>query len=425
MFQSRTENTARYQQLIEEARTYAENDVVIDAIPAYEAALAIYPSVDVAVEAGEVYLEHGEYPEAGKWYTNQLHASFSDEMETYEFGIRLYLAQDNYRQAFKVYDECRDRELDTDKIETLMAPVMYTFDLSDQYEDWRPYGNLSGIAAVSHNGSWGYIDTNGDRVLDYTYLSAGMFSDVGAVVDKDGGAYFTDRSGNKKITDKSILDKDPDIGKIECFLGIEGGVLWAYNGTCWNCYDAQTYERLFGGYMAVTNITNGIGAVKNEESKWALLASDGTLLTDFLYDDVLTDQKDVFCRTSAVLVKKGDRCLLLNKEGTQIGEAAFEDGCAFYDTTYAAVKSDGRWTFIDQEGEIQDLGTYDQAESFSSGLAAVCENGKWGYIDSKGQLVIDYQFDGAGPFCSSGVAFVKTEGEENWKLLTLYKDNHE
>lgn len=424
MFQSRTENIVRYQQLVEEARTYAGNDVVIDAISAYEEALSVSPNVDIAVEAGDVYLEHEAYSEAGKWYKNQIHANFSDQKETYEYGIRMYLAQDNYRQAFAVYDECRDRELDSDKIEALMAPVMYTFDLSGQYEDCRPYGNLSGIAAVSHKGNWGYIDTEGNRVLDYIYLSAGMFSDMGAVVDMDGRAYFIDISGNKKITDKSILDSDPDIGKIQRFLGIEGGVLWAYNGTVWNCYDAQTYKRLFGGYSDVTNIANGIGAVKNKEEKWALLSSDGTLLTDFIYDEALTDQKDVFCRTEAVLVKEGANCLLLDKKGKQIGENSFEDGCAFYDTTYAAVKKDGSWTFVDQDGKLQDFGAYDQAESFSGGLAAVCKKGKWGYIDLQGQLVIDYQFDEAGPFCTSGVAFVKPEGEENWRLLTLYKDNH-
>lgn len=425
MIQNRGEIKSQYQTLVEQARSYAENDVVVDAIAAYQEALAIKPNAELAVEAGEVYLSHKEYSEAGKWYNNTLHADYPDQLETYEFGMRTFLEQDNYREAFRIYDEYKNRELVSDKVESMIAPLWYTFDLSGEYEEVRPFGNVSNVAAVSYNDSWGYIDIEGDRVLDYVYKSAGTFSEMGAVTDAEGNAYFTDSSGNKKITEKSILEKDPELGKVVQFLGIEGGRLWAYNGDFWNCYESETLRKLFGGYAGATNISNGIGAVKNNSSKWALIDADGTLLTEFLYDEAVTDPKDIFCRTDAVFVKSGEKYLLLDKKGKQIKEKAYEDACAFYDDTYAAVKVNGKWQFIDQKGKIQDIGTYDQARSFSGGLAAVCLNGKWGYIDMKGNLVIDCQFKEAGQFSSHGVAFVKPEGEEFWRMLTLYKDNHD
>lgn len=425
MIQSRGEINGEYRTLVEKARDYAENDVVVDSITTYQEALAVYPNVELAVEAGEVYLAHEAYSEAGKWYDNTLHADYPDQLATYEFGIQVYLAQDNFRQAFQVYDEYKNRELTSDKIESMIAPIWYTFDLSGEYEEVRPFGNASNIAAVYYNDFWGYIDTEGDRVLDYIYKSAGMFTSMGAVTDAEGNAYFVDDSGNKKITEKSILKEDPELGRVVQFLGIEGGRLWAYNGDFWNCYDAETCQKLFGGYTEVTNITNGIGAVKNDNSKWAMITADGTLLTEFIYDEAVTDQKDIFCRTDAVFVKSGENYLLLDKKGKQIKEDLYEEVCAFYDETYAAVKINGAWQFIDQKGVIQDLGSYDQARSFSGGLAAVCINGKWGYIDMNGNLVIDCQFKEAGQFCPQGAAFVKQEGENSWRMLTLYKDNYE
>lgn len=425
MFQFRTENNDRYRELVETARSCAKNEVMTDAAEAYEEALAIHPNVELAAEAGEVFLANEAYPEAKKWYRNELYANYPDEELTYDYGIRMYLAQEHYRDAFSVYDECRSRELGTEKIEELMRPVLYSFDLSGRYDEVRPFGNLSGIAAVRYGDYWGYIDDEGGRVLDYTYLSAGMFSDLAAVVDQNGKAYFTDRGGNKKITDKSILEQDPEIGQVQQFLGIEGGVLWAWNGQAWSCYDAETLKRLFGGYSAVTNIANGIGAVRNEASKWAVIAADGTALTDFIYDDVRTDEKQVFCRTGIVFVKEGENWCLLNQEGKPVGDQVYEDACAFYDTTCAAVKRGGEWVYIDAEGQEQELGSYEAARSFSNGLAAVRSGGKWGYIDQEGRLVIDCQFDEAGPFAASGVAFVKPEGESCWKLLSLYKDHHE
>ena len=425
MLQNRQENNSAYQQMVDRARAYAENDIIVDAMASYEEALEIQPNIDLAVEAGRVYLENEAYQDAGSWYRERIHDVYPDQLETYDFGIRLYLAQENYRQAFSLYDEYQERKLFSEHIEELMAPVLYTFDLSGEFEECRPFGNLSGIAPVCYQGCWGYIDTTGDRILDYVYASAGIFGDMGAVVDQEGDAYFIDSAGNKRITGKSILEKDPDFGRVEEFLGIESGMLWAYNGTIWNCYNAETYAKLFGGYKEVTNFTNGIGAVKDESGKWALLSSDGEQITEFLYDQVLADQKLAVCRTEAVLVKEGKNCLLLNKEGKQVGDQTYEDACAFFDGTYAAVKIGGEWRFIDGTGEEQELGSYEQAQSFSGGLAAVCRDGKWGYIDQQGELVIDYQFSETGPFSSSGIAFVKPEGETHWKLLTLYKDNHE
>lgn len=425
MIQDRQENIASYQKLVNEARNYVKNDVIVDAVDSYEAAMDISPSIDLAIEVGDLYLKQESYQEAQGWYTENLYGKYPDQPETYEYGIRMYLAQNNYCDAFIAYDEYKGRRLYSDEVEAMMEPIWYTFDLSGQYDECRPFGNISKIAAVRSGNYWGYVDTSGERVLDYIYVSAGTFGDLGAVTDQNGNAYFTDSSGNKKITDKSILEKDPDFGKVEAFKGIESGMLWAFNGNYWNCYDAQTYEKLFGGYTDVTNIVNSIGGVKDESGKWALIGADGKLLTDFQYDDILTDQKDVPCRTSAVIVKQGDTYVLVDTDGKQIGKAEYEDACAFFDDTYAAVKTGGKWLFVDDKGNVQDLGTYDQAESFSNGLAAVCLNGKWGYIDLNGNLVIDCQFIEAGPFCASGTAFVKPEEKEYWQILSLYKNNHE
>lgn len=53
---------------------------------------------------------------------------------------------------------------------------------------------------------------------------------------------------------------------------------------------------------------------------------------------------------------------------------------------------------------------YEDAASFSQDLAAVKKNGKWGYIDTEGNTVIPFQFDYAFPF-SEGLAVVGTLGE--------------
>ncbi len=425
MFQNRKNNQVEYQQYVDAARKYVENGVQVDAIDHYRKALALLSSPALYTEAGEVFLTNGDFSGAKDWYERDFHAALPDEPETYEYGMRVARLEEDYEEIFQIYDECKERELVTDAIQKIIQPVAYAYEIWGDYADVRPYGNLSQVAAVQVEGGWGYVDIRRDRVLDYVYASAGIFGDLAAVVDQDGEAYFVDASGNKRITAQSILEKDPEFGEVRQFLGIESNKLWAYNGKIWNCYDAQTYQKLFGGYQNVTNFANGIAAVQNEEHKWALLAEDGTLVTEFAYDDVLRDQKEICCRTDTILAKQGGAYLLLNRQGQRQNDVSYEDAYPFYDSTYAAVKREGKWRLLDGAGAEKEMGDYEELRSYSNGYAAAKQNGKWGYLDQNGTMVLEPKFDDAAPFGPHGVAFVKVDGSETWGLLSLYKDNHD
>ena len=102
-------------------------------------------------------------------------------------------------------------------------------------------------------------------------------------------------------------------------------------------------------------------------------------------------------------------------------KVTFDDAKAFTGNGYAAVCKDGKWGYVDADGELVIDYTYEDAQSFQNGYAAVCIGGLWGYIDEEGELVIDAQFVTATKFSSSGTAAVKAEvsGEEAWKLIQL------
>lgn len=74
------------------------------------------------------------------------------------------------------------------------------------------------------------------------------------------------------------------------------------------------------------------------------------------------------------------------------------------------VRSGTLFGFADERGNEVITPIYAQALGFSQNLAAVKNaEGKWGYIDSEGQLVIPYMFDEANSF-SNGLALVKADG---------------
>lgn len=83
-----------------------------------------------------------------------------------------------------------------------------------------------------------------------------------------------------------------------------------------------------------------------------------------------------------------------------------------------AFKRDGKWGYINGEGEILQEPKYPIAKSYSEGVAAVCINGKWGFIDKNGDMVIDTQFNAADYMNSDGGCFVLDAGGD-WRFLKL------
>ena len=94
----------------------------------------------------------------------------------------------------------------------------------------------------------------------------------------------------------------------------------------------------------------------------------------------------------------------------------YEDARPFSDEGYAAVKKNGRWGFIDKNGNEMISFTFDDALSFGQHLAAVRIGDFWGYISIYGHVVIEPVFLGAKSF-SEGSAPVLTE--RGWQFITL------
>lgn len=424
LVKSRMETRAEYNGYMKAAAEYAQNGVLTDAVANYQAAIRISPTPEGYLAVGQLYLDNQQYREAEKWYTNELLELYPDDARSYEFGLRTALAQEDPAQAFTVYEAYQDRGLQSDAVEEQIKTVWYSFDLQGDYEDVGAFSLSNNLAAVQERGNWGYIGTDGSRVVSNIYASAGMFGDIAPVVDQNGEAYYIDAAGNKKLTASYFLSQDPDFGQITRFEVIQSGLVLAYNGDTWNYYDAETHQKRFGGYKDATLITNGTGAVSQDGRSWALISQDGTELTGYDFQEVLTDEKGVPCRTAAVIVRQDGQYRLVNKDnGQPIGDGVYEDACAFNENSLAAVKKNGRWIFVSENGAETDLGDLEEAKSFSAGVAAAKKGGKWGYINQSGEWIIEPQFYDAKAFTSAGVAFVKAK-EDKWQLLELYRFQH-
>lgn len=400
-----------YNTYLETARDYRQQDIFIDAEENYLLAIEVNPNLDIYLELGSLYVEQG-LPQMSKKLSRNLLEMYPEDAGSYEYALQLYHAKGDYIECYDLIDTMRKRNISSEYMEQLALEIEYMYYFTGEYDDVSVFGG--GMCPVAREGVWGFVDMLGTRYVGLKYVEVGPFSGgLAPVVEENGDAYYIDNQGNKK---KVILNVE-NIVKLGL---IENNVFALYNGENWGFYDGDG-NHLFGAYQETSNIGNGVAAV-NTGSGWQLVGYNGEDLAGQTYEGVHMDEKLIVHRNDRIFVQVGNGYQMIDSSGKVYSKHTYEDVRLFNDTTYAAVKIDGLWGFVDKNGDIVIEPQYEDARSFSNGFAAVKADGLWGYINAEGQMVIVNEFMDAKDFTTRGTAFVMLEDE--WELLKLYKYNH-
>ena len=406
-FNSKAKVENQYQSYLHEARENKEVGVHVDAIDYYKKAIEIKKEPEVYIEFAN-YLRDldltNEAIELSKSFTQE----FSKNVEGYEFLIELYNNEKDYKNLFKTYREFKSRKLTSENIDKIYSKVEYYFITKE-----LPYNEIlsttENIIVVKGNKDWTYLDSNGEMIGEH-YKYIGPFSnDRSAVEDSDARWTYIDSSGSKRHSVDNIH------GLTELGILTPSGFV-AKADNMWRVYNLNN-EIIAGPYESVTNINDGYLVAKVNNNYNLLNIKDVTSVQ--LPGEAITDENNIAFNNEALFVREENTVSLYNNKGEKIlGE--FEDAKPFNDS-YAAVKKNGKWGFVDNGGNLIIDYIYDDARSFKLGHAAVKKNNKWGLINEEEKLVIEYKYDDMKDMTDNGTLVVK---EDNlWKVLIFYKYN--
>ncbi len=65
---------------------------------------------------------------------------------------------------------------------------------------------------------------------------------------------------------------------------------------------------------------------------------------------------------------------------------------------YRAIKKDGKWGFVDNQGRLRIPNRYDMVKHFSEGLAPFLLRGKWGFLNKEDDIIIHPTYENVEPF---------------------------
>lgn len=399
----------QYYSYLEQARSYREGKIYTDAFEQYQNALNMKNTLAVCEEVGEMFLEAEDKQHIRSWGEYMVEV-YPKEVNGYEYLVNYHLSQARYEECFEIYDTVKKRGLYSQSLTETMNDIRYVYELNGgRYTYVSEYSCSYCYAANAEGTQYGYCNVEGKEIIKPQYLQAGAFgNEYAAVQDNTGEFYFIDTNGNRKLN----VPKDITITKVG-FLSSDRYPV----GTEGKMYYADTQGNLvLGPYEDATAYNGQVAAVK-ESDFWYLIDLEGKKVSD-AYLGFAMDVKEIIFRNNVVFAKTEQGYVCLNGQCERINDVFYEDAKCFLDTTYTAVKIDGKWGYIDNTGKICIEPQYEDAKPFTNGLAAVKTKGFWGYIDMEGNIVIEPVFQDANCMNENGCTFVVTE-DNKWKVLRL------
>ncbi len=273
-----------------------------------------------------------------------------------------------------------------DKEGNVIIPFVYDF----------VWSFSEGLAPVERENKWGYIDKSGNEVIPCQYDYAIDFSDGLARVSKSGKCGFVDYQGKMVIPCKYSDDN------LESF---HDGLAKIRDGNKYGYIDKKGNEIIPCIYDMAYDFSEGLAAAR-KGNKWGYIDKAGNEIIPFEYDYAY----DFF--ESLARVKKKEKTGWIDKKGNEVISCQYEITRGFSEGLAMVVKSD-KYGFIDNRGSVVipfNERFYPESSIpdlcvFHEDLALVTDGDKYGYIDKEGQNVIPCHYEFASHF-SEGLAVV-------------------
>lgn len=400
------------------------------------------------IRSAEVYIEHGIYQNAIpiiRYLIDTEHNIYIATERRYQL-MRLYYDLGNeraYRNALQellnigispqnmslaelyiemFYFNYQNARIE-DKINFLRrASATENYSLVQLFEDYRfhytiRHNNFDYVgstnnnnAIVSKNGIYGIIDARGNVLLQPSFELVTNFIGGYAVVQSYDSLEIINLSGvRQSVADFTVnyLGFWNGSDFVHGIVGEEGYFLghWPSGITFYRGYESAEFIGAVSEGLRVFG-NNGLYFIFNE----------------FIYESIATDTLGRAAVNGRVFVSYGNGYYMKDLNGNVIA-GSFEVAKPFFEANgLAAVKQNGLWGLIDNNGNIVIDFINNELESSSFGLVAFLQNGLWGFMEVGEQgsrIVIEPQFLMARQFVN-GAASVLTEQGFAHIILTGY-----
>ncbi len=259
-----------------------------------------------------------------------------------------------------------------------------------------------GLASAMKNNLLGFINKSNQVVVPFQYTSVTDFDQGRATVEIDGKLGAIDRSG--KIIFPLIYT---DLGTLS------EGLIYGNTGGFYTYFDRNNVPRITGNFTEAYDFNGGMAKVQID-SKQAYIDTAGKYVIAPKFPKIR------FYTDSIVIFEENEKMGLMLRDGTVILLATYDQiGTLSFDRSVSI--QGNKMGYLDGSGKVILPPIYEvfpnclKRSQFHSGLALVRQKEKFGAIDVHGKLILPFQFLGLGEL-NELTAFTKGKG---WGFIHL------
>ncbi len=315
--------------------------------------------------------------------------------------------------------------------------------LNTEYDSIESILGISDVLKVEKDGKFGIVNLEGKKILENQYLDIqllGSDSKSGFIVKNEQNLYgvinysgeialeikyekIEQIAGNSLyvISEQGKQKVVNNLGEVILEDGFDEIIRFGQNGTSIIYIQNDKYGVMDTSKQVLINPEyDGIKEAKSEifiveqNGKYGIIDIDNNVKVDFVYNNIsysknaniyIAENQDFtneFYNSSFELKQTG-YLIQINSEKAYI-EIKQNDEYKYYDYTFSEKnvtdiypdntlyisKKDGKYGFVDKDGNIVVEHIYDDATKQNEyGYAGIKQNGKWGSIDSEGEVIQD------------------------------------
>jgi hypothetical protein len=275
---------------------------------------------------------------------------------------------------------------------------------------------------------WGYADLIGQWVIQPAYIKVSPFTDNRAIVQKGNSFGVIDCQGNvimsptyQSITSFSDRKAWFQTGNLWGLINYNGNVLikpvyeevqpidgsefvWLLKGDKWGLMNVETGKTICNYQFEIAKPMSGNSSMV--KSKDGLFGVINHVNCHYLVEPQISNVKKI--SKSTILYKLESKWGILAYDGRILANP-------IYDTIYLAspthfiVKKEGKFGILNQQGVSLTEPIYDEVGNYSEGLFPIRKGEKYGYLNLLGKEYIDYIYEEVQPF-KNKQAIVKKNG---------------
>lgn len=399
---------------IEKAQSYEKKQIYVDAAQEYQEVLTYdADNVEISLKMAEDYLAYGEDKKFISTCQQTAEAN-QDDTSAMDMLMQYYIDNAQETKAVKYLKTFTASYPENENAKNWLKELQGTYTrIYCRYGQLSAIYNDSMVVYDTENLVYGITDAQGKDLTECIYSEVHPYSGDGyALVLRDDQTYaYLDKDG--------LARKAPDLNYTNLGMLNEDRAPARKDGK-YGFLDENMEEKTDFEWDALSAVVNKTAAAE-KDGKWAVISRNGKAKTEYIFDDVVMDENGACSNQDVLIVSENGSYHVVDKKGEAKGDAVFDAAKAFTTDGYAAVLQNGKWGFVNTDGEMVIECQYDDALSFSNGYAAVKKGDSWGYIDKENTMAIEPGFALATSLSTDGTAAVKivNEDEEIWQLIQL------